>query len=71
MTNDYDFAVRWSDEDGEYLATVTEFPGLSAFGATPEEAIAEARTALEGFIETYKERGLPLPGPVAHSPHTV
>jgi len=59
----YSFRIRWSDEDDEYLATVPEFPGLSAFGETIEEALAEARVALEGFIETYEARGIALPEP--------
>jgi predicted RNase H-like HicB family nuclease len=59
----YSFSVLWSDEDDAYVATVPEFPGLSAFGGTPEEAIKEARTALEGFIEVYEEDGCVLPKP--------
>jgi predicted RNase H-like HicB family nuclease len=60
----YSFNVQWSDEDDAYVATVPEFPGLSAFGDTPDEAIVEAQTALEGFIEVYEEDGCPLPKPL-------
>ena len=63
VMNKYQFNLVWSDLDNEYMATCPEFPGLSAFGATPEEALAEAQTALELFIETYKEDGIPLPKP--------
>ncbi len=59
----YPINIVWSDEDGEYMATCTSFAGLSAFGETEEEALREAKIALELFIESYKERGLALPKP--------
>ena len=45
------------------MATCSSFPGLSAFGETEEEALREAKIALDLFIESYKERGIPLPKP--------
>lgn len=59
--NKYSTSVYWSDEDEGYIAVVPEFPGLSAFGETKEEAIREAADATDGFIETYKEQGKKLP----------
>ena len=41
----YSINLTWSDEDNCYVATVSEFPGLSAFGDTPEEAAEEASPA--------------------------
>ena len=61
--NRYSMNIFWSDEDESYIATCPEFPGLSAFGETPEEALAEAQIALQLFIDTYNEDGLPLPEP--------
>lgn len=61
--NKYPINIVWSEEDGEYLATCASFPGLSAFGETEEEALKQAKIALELFIESYKERGLQLPEP--------
>jgi len=61
--NRYSINIFWSDEDESYIATCPEFPGLSAFGETPEEALAEAQIALQLFIDTYNEDGLPLPEP--------
>ena len=57
----YPINIAWSDEDSEYIATCSSFPGLSAFGETEEEALREAKIALELFIESYKERGISLP----------
>ena len=57
----YSFRLQFSDEDGGYIAVSPEFPGLSAYGETPNEALKEAVDALELFIETYSEQGKPLP----------
>lgn len=61
--NNYKFDLAWSVEDEGYIATCPEFVGLSAFGETANEALAEAQVALKLFIETYKEKGIPLPEP--------
>jgi len=59
----YSLHVEWSEEDRAFVATCAEFPGLSAFGGSRSEAIEEAETALELFVEEYKESGDPLPKP--------
>jgi predicted RNase H-like HicB family nuclease len=57
----YGFRIVWSDEDGAYVASCPEFPGVVAHGDTPEEAVTEARVALEAAIEMYEEEGRELP----------
>lgn len=59
----YSFRVLWSDEDECYIATSPEFPNLSAFGDSAQEALAELDIALEAAIETYEEEGWELPLP--------
>lgn len=59
----YSFNIKYSSEDEGFIATCPEFPGLSAFGETEEEAVIEARIALGGFIESYIEAGRTLPEP--------
>jgi len=59
----YSVRVNWSDEDQVFIATVPEFPRLSAFGDTRQEAIREALLVLEGYIEIFEEDNLPLPEP--------
>lgn len=59
----YSINMAWSDEDEGYIATIPEFPGLSAFGDTPEQAAKEARIAAKGFIEVFREDGCKLPEP--------
>ena len=49
------------DEDGDYLAHFMELPNVSAFGATPAEALRELKTAWELMKECYREDGEPVP----------
>lgn len=60
----YSINLIFSEEDGGYIATIPEFPGLSAFGATPEEAAKEAKIAAEGFMDVYREDGMAIPEPI-------
>jgi len=66
----YSVDIAWSDEDEGYIATVSEFRYLSAYGETREEALAQAGVALEAFIETYQESGRPLPPPRKRESHS-
>ena len=59
----YAVNLIWSGEDNAYIATVPEFPNLSAFGKTPREAVREAETAVRGFIEVMKADGCEIPEP--------
>jgi len=61
--NKYGFRIVWSGEDEGYVATSPEFPGLSAFGETEEEALTEAKVARDLFIADMRERGEALPEP--------
>ncbi len=59
----YSINLAWSKEDECYVATVPEFPGLSAMGETPEKAAEEAKIAVDGFLEIYLEDGCEIPEP--------
>jgi predicted RNase H-like HicB family nuclease len=61
MFSKYGFNLLWSKEDEGFIATCPDFPSLSAFGETPEEALTEAKVALELFIESLQASGDPLP----------
>ena len=50
----YGFKVFWSDEDKGYIATCRDFPGLSAFGESENDALAEGKTALRLFLESLQ-----------------
>lgn len=59
----YSIVARYYAEDDGYIATADEFPGLSAFGETREEAVREFQTVLDLAIQEYIESGWPLPSP--------
>lgn len=61
----YSRHVAWSEEDACFIATIAEFPQVSAFGDTQGGALEELEVALEGVLEIYEEDGLPLPIPTA------
>lgn len=63
MKDKYSIRIFWSDEDESFVAVCREFPGLSAFGETREEALREAQIALDLMIETYLEKRISLPEP--------
>lgn len=63
MKDKYTVQIFWSDENEAYIAVCRDFPGLSAFGESREEALEEAEIALELMIETYRKRNIPLPQP--------
>lgn len=68
--NKYGFSLMWSEEDSGYIVTCPDFPGLSAFGETAEEALSEAEVVLELFVESLRESGDALPDPTRVSEHS-
>ena len=60
---DYHINVFYSDEDGGYIADIPDLDACSAFGATPEEALAEVEKAKEAWLEAAREAGKPIPEP--------
>lgn len=59
----YGFRLLWSEEDQGFIATCPDFPGLSAFGETPNEALHEAQVALDLFVESLSVSDTTLPEP--------
>jgi len=49
------------NEDGGYTVTVPALPGCITEGNTWDEAIANAREAIAGYIEALKDLGKPIP----------
>ena len=52
-----------SDEDGGSIADIPDLACCSAFGATPEEALAELLVARAAWLEAAKAEGKPIPPP--------
>ena len=60
---DYHINIFWSQDDDAYVADIPDLKYCSATGASPEEALAELRTARELWLESARERGIPVPEP--------
>jgi predicted RNase H-like HicB family nuclease len=60
---DYHINVFWSEEDECYVADFPDLAHCSAFGATPQEAVAEVTLAKEAWLEAARELGKPIPAP--------
>ncbi|HUU62355.1 MAG TPA: type II toxin-antitoxin system HicB family antitoxin [Dehalococcoidia bacterium] len=53
--------VLESQEEGGYTASVPSLPGCVSQGETKEEAMANIKEAIELYLESLRERKLPLP----------
>ncbi len=60
---DYHINVLYSEEDECYVADIPDLQYCSAFGESPEEALAEVRKAMAVWIEVAREQGKPIPPP--------
>lgn len=58
-------------DEGGYLATSDELPGLVAQGRTIAETLEIAQDVARKLIESYEERGDPLPSNVTKTPAKV
>lgn len=61
--NDYAINIFWSDEDGQYIATVPDLKGCSASRDTPQEALSEVLIAKDLWLEATRDRGWEIPKP--------
>ncbi len=53
----------WSDEDKSWVADAPDLKSCSALADTPEEALHELEVAMKAWLETAKDKGLPIPKP--------
>ena len=60
---DYHINIFYSDDDGGYIADLPDLEACSAFGATPEEALAQVQIAREAWIAAAHAEGKPVPMP--------
>jgi predicted RNase H-like HicB family nuclease len=60
---DYHINIFYSEEDEGYIADIPDLECCSAFGHTPEEALAELETAKQAWLEAASGAGRPIPLP--------
>ena len=59
----YEIILYWSEEDQAVIAEVPELSGCAADGQTYEEALANAQTIIDEWIETARQLGREIPKP--------
>ncbi|MBI4623096.1 MAG: type II toxin-antitoxin system HicB family antitoxin [Verrucomicrobia bacterium] len=59
----YHINVFFSAADDGWIADVPDLQCCSAFGETPETAVAEVRTAMQAWLETARQLRKPIPKP--------
>ncbi|HFQ13413.1 MAG TPA: type II toxin-antitoxin system HicB family antitoxin [Gammaproteobacteria bacterium] len=59
----YETIIYWSDEDESFIAEVPELPGCMAHGASQDEALSNAKEAIQLWLDTAREFGDPIPEP--------
>ena len=55
--------VLQPEAEGGFSVSVPDLPGCHTQGETREEALAMAKDAIEGYLETLAQEGMPLPKP--------
>lgn len=53
--------VLYSGEDGYWVVECPSLPGCTSQGKTKEEAIANIKEAIQGYIAALAEDNLPVP----------
>ena len=61
--SDYHINIFHSDEDGGYIADIPDLEACSAFGDTPNEALAEVQRAKQAWLDAARAAGKPIPPP--------
>ena len=61
--NDYHINIFSSPGDGGYVADIPDLAYCSAFGISPEEALAEVQRAKAAWLEAAHAAGKPIPRP--------
>ena len=53
-----------SDEDGIFVAECPALPGCISQGKTRDEAVANIKDAIEGYLASLLKHGEPVPPPI-------
>jgi antitoxin HicB len=53
------------DEDGVFVAECPNLPGCVSQGRTREEAVANIRDAIAGYLASLKKHNEPVPLPIS------
>lgn len=59
----YEIIIYWNEDGRVFVAEVPELPGCMAHGDTQELALANAKEAVQLWIDTAREAGRQIPAP--------
>lgn len=59
----YCLIIDWDPTDDIFVVTVPELPGCRTHGDTYEEAVAQAKDAIEGWLDVASQDGVAPPPP--------
>ena len=60
---DYHINIFFSEEDGGYIADIPDLRFCSAFGPSPEVALAEVEKVKAAWMEAARSANQPIPPP--------
>ncbi|MBM4406103.1 MAG: type II toxin-antitoxin system HicB family antitoxin [Chloroflexi bacterium] len=61
--SDYHINIFYSQKDSGYIADIPDLASCSAFGKTPESALAEVERAKRAWLAAARKAGKPIPKP--------
>ena len=61
MVNWYKVDLEWDPEERVWVAYVRDLGGLSTYGETLSEVLAQTRDMISGYLETAAEERIPVP----------
>lgn len=59
----YEMIIWGSDEDDAFVVDIPELPGCMAHGSTHEEAMKNAKDAMEFWLDCARKDNDPIPKP--------
>jgi predicted RNase H-like HicB family nuclease len=63
---EYHINVFYSHEDRGWIADIPDLDACSAFGDSPEAALAEVLRARDAWLAAARDAGRPIPAPEYH-----
>jgi len=61
VANWYKADLEWDPEERVWVAYVRDLGGLSTYGETLSEVLAQTRDMISRYLETAAEEGIPVP----------